>query len=79
MSKIMTAHERLLALALRLPLDERTLLAEKIWDSLPEEIRSADLTEEEKAELDRRIAEMEANPDAGSSWEEVRARLRKDR
>ena len=75
----MTAHERLLALALQLPLDERTLLAEKIWDSLPEEVRSADLTEEEKAELDRRIAEMEANPDAGSSWEEVRARLRKDR
>jgi len=65
----------LLALALQLPLDERTQLAEKIWNSLPEEMRSGDLTDEQKAELDRRIADMEANPGDERPWEEVRAEL----
>ena len=39
-------------------------------------IDGGELTEEEKAMLDARLAEYEKNPEAGSSWEEVEARLR---
>jgi len=35
-----------------------------------------ELTLEQKALLDARLAEYEKNPQAGSSWEEVEARLR---
>lgn len=35
-----------------------------------------ELTPELRVELDRRIANHEANPDAGFAWEEVRAGLR---
>ena len=75
----MSTRERLLAEALRLPLGERHQLAEELWDSLPAEIQSAELTDEQKAELDRRLADLEKNPDAGSSWEEVEARILKRR
>ena len=34
------------------------------------------LTDEEKALLETRLNAYEKNPDAGSSWEEVEARLR---
>jgi putative addiction module component (TIGR02574 family) len=73
MSKIMTVHERLLAEALKLPPDERERLA-AIWESLPAEFRSGDFTDEEKAELDKRLVAMEENPSAGYTWEEVKAR-----
>jgi putative addiction module component (TIGR02574 family) len=35
-----------------------------------------DLTEMEKSILDRELAEYQKNPEAGSSWEEVEARIR---
>ena len=35
-----------------------------------------DLTEDDKRILDERLAEYEKNPDAGSTWEEVEARIR---
>ena len=35
-----------------------------------------DLTETEKRLLEERLASMEKNPHAGSSWDEVEARLR---
>jgi hypothetical protein len=34
------------------------------------------LTEAEKAVLDARLAAYEKDPDAGSSWEEIEARIR---
>ena len=36
----------------------------------------ADLTEEDKRALDEAIAEYEKDPNAGSPWEEVEARIR---
>jgi putative addiction module component (TIGR02574 family) len=77
MSKIMGTTERLLAEALQLPPEERERLADAIWDSLPAEFRSGEFTEEEKAELDKRLAAVKENPSAGYSWEEVKARHRK--
>ena len=38
-----------------------------------------ELTQEQTAELDRRLATHKDNPKAGSSWDEVKARLRDTR
>jgi putative addiction module component (TIGR02574 family) len=37
---------------------------------------NCDLTDDEKRLLEQRLAAMEKNPEAGSSWEEVEARIR---
>ena len=59
----------------RLSVAERILLVEEIWDSIAEEVNSSELTPAQKDELDRRLAAMESDPQAGSPWEEVKARL----
>jgi putative addiction module component (TIGR02574 family) len=61
---------------LQLPVSERIRIVEVIWDSIADSPEAVDLTEDQKAELDRRLAALETNPKAGSSWDEVRARLR---
>jgi putative addiction module component (TIGR02574 family) len=54
--------------------EERLTLLEEIWDSLePEDVR---LTEAQRAELDRRLDDLERNPDAGIPWEEVLKQIR---
>lgn len=55
---------------------ERILLVEEIWDSIAVEEAGVPLTESQRQDLQRRIAAYEADPKAGSSWEEVKARLR---
>ena len=60
-----------------LSVPERLSLIDAIWDSIDEEQLEVTLTDEQRAELDRRIADMDANPDSGLTWEEVKARLRK--
>jgi putative addiction module component (TIGR02574 family) len=52
--------------------DDRLALAQELWASVEAE---SGLTAAQKADLDRRIAAYEADPTAGSSWEEVEARL----
>ena len=56
---------------------ERLQLIEEIWDSISDLEEVAEIPQSHKDELDRRLAAMEADPLAGSSWEEVQARLRK--
>ena len=60
----------------RLTAAERLLLAEEIWDSIGEEDEQSPLTPTQRRDLQQRISEYEANPSAGSTWEEVKARLR---
>jgi putative addiction module component (TIGR02574 family) len=55
---------------------ERILLVEEIWDSIAAEQSALEITQEQKDELDWRLAEYEANPNAGASWEQVKERLR---
>ena len=55
---------------------ERIRLVEEIWDSIPDEDVVPALTEVQQLDLRRRIAEYEADPKLGSTWEEVKARLR---
>jgi putative addiction module component (TIGR02574 family) len=64
----------------RLPLAERLKLVEDLWDSIAAESPDAafPVTPELAAELDRRSAEMEANPGLGEPWDQVKARTLRD-
>ena len=60
---------------LRLPVSERIRVVEAIWDSIADSPEAVDLSDEQKAELDRRLEGLEQNPNAGSPWSEVRDRV----
>jgi putative addiction module component (TIGR02574 family) len=59
----------------RLGIEERLALVEELWDSIAADSAAVPLTEAQRAELDRRIAEHEANPDDVVPWEEVKASI----
>ena len=64
---------------LSLSIPERIQLVEDIWDTIaecPDEIR---LSDEQKAELDRRLDAYHQNPNEGSPWGMVRERIRNRR
>jgi putative addiction module component (TIGR02574 family) len=60
---------------LELPVAERIRLVGLIWDSIAAVPEAIQVSDELRAELDRRLAEFEANPENGSPWEEVRDRI----
>jgi len=64
---------------LKLSVSERIQLVEDIWDSIAADPGTLPLTEEQRAELDERIDEAEANPGQGRPWSEVRDRLLRSR
>lgn len=55
---------------------ERPALVEELWDSIGDEDAALALTEYQRKDLERRLAEADADPTGGSSWEEVRERIR---
>jgi putative addiction module component (TIGR02574 family) len=59
---------------MQLSVEDRLELVQDLWNSIPAEDFSP-LSEEQMAELDRRLAEHEKDPSRASPWEEVRARL----
>ena len=67
--------ETLLADALALSPEDRLELMHRLWESLRKDEYAFPLTDEQRAELDRRSAEMDADPQLGSPWEDVKARL----
>jgi putative addiction module component (TIGR02574 family) len=67
--------ETLLQEASKLSARERLWLADALWRSTPDEESEFELSDELKVELDRRLADLEANSGEGSSWEEVKQRL----
>jgi len=61
-----------------LPVAERIQLVEDPWDSIAEDSASLRLTEEQRGELDRRLADFDASAADGVPWDQVRcAMLRK--
>ena len=62
-----------------LSIDERLQLVEDIWDSIAQEANvraeALPLSPAQMAELERRIADADAHPEAGIPWEQVKARL----
>jgi len=61
-----------LAEILRLSVAERIQLAQDIWDSIAAVPEAISLTDAQRAELDRRLAAYEENPDEGIPWDEFR-------
>ena len=73
----MRMKQELVTEILALPVADRVRLVEAIWDSISAIPEALPLTDWQKEELDRRLAEFEADPDAGSTLEEVFARIRR--
>lgn len=69
----------LLAEASRLDVAERIELVEAIWETLAINPDSLPVPRAHQDELDLRLADLEAYPEAGSSWAEVRERLERRR
>ncbi len=58
---------------LKLSVPERIQLAEDLWDSIASEPEALPLTDAQKAEIERRLAEHD--PGSAIPWKEVRGRL----
>ena len=69
----MIAKEDILSLSV----SERIQLVQDIWDSIAELPESVPLTDEQKAELDRRLDAYHKDPSAGSPWSIIQERIRK--
>ena len=65
-----------IAAILELPVQERIRLVELIWDSVAAVPEAVKISPALKAELETRLAEFEANPEAGYSWDQVKSRLK---
>ena len=61
---------------LELPVQERIRLVELIWDSVAAVPEAVEISPALKAELEARLAEFEANPEAGYSWDRVKSCLK---
>jgi putative addiction module component (TIGR02574 family) len=57
----------------RLSPEQRITLALEIWESLGDHRPRGRLTAEQRAELSRRDAELDANPGIALNWEQIRA------
>ncbi len=56
--------------------EERLTLLEKLWDSLAAVPEAVPLTEAQRAELDRRLDDLEREGPVGIPWDEVLSRIR---
>ena len=54
--------------------EDRLTVAEAIWDSVAREIEASSLTEPQRTELERRLADSIAHPEAVTPWDAVKAR-----
>jgi putative addiction module component (TIGR02574 family) len=59
----------------RLTPDQRISLALEIWESLGDDRPRGQLTAEQRAELARRDAELDANPGIALTWEQIRSSI----
>jgi putative addiction module component (TIGR02574 family) len=57
----------------RLSVDDRLALMHEIWDSIAAEPGRTHLSDTQRRELERRLAEYEANPGDVVPWEQVKA------
>lgn len=55
---------------------EQLELIEKLWESLSKHPENISLTDAQRAELDRRLDELDRTGPVGIPWEEVQNRIR---
>jgi putative addiction module component (TIGR02574 family) len=60
----------------RLNIDERLALVEEIWATICADAKAFPLTDAQRAELDRRVADDDAFPEDVVPWDEIRAEVR---
>lgn len=60
----------------RLNVDERLALVEEIWATICADAKAFPLTEEQRAELDRRVADDDSFPEDVVPWDEIKAAVR---
>jgi putative addiction module component (TIGR02574 family) len=63
----------------KLSVAERIVLAEKIWDSIPDESDELTVAASDKRELDKRLDRIEAGNGKTVSWSQVKSKLRMHR
>jgi putative addiction module component (TIGR02574 family) len=61
---------------LELPVQERIHLVEIIWESIAAFPQAVEVSPELKSELSARLADFERNPEAGYSWDQVKAKMK---
>jgi putative addiction module component (TIGR02574 family) len=61
----------------KLELADRREIFDRICEMEERDLLKGGATDEEKALLDRELEEYRQNPEAGSGWNEVEARIRK--
>jgi putative addiction module component (TIGR02574 family) len=60
----------------KLSVKERLDLIDRLWDSLPESPSPSEVPDWHIELLKKRLAEAEANPGEGITWEEFKAKMR---
>ena len=60
----------------RLNVDERLALVEEIWATICADAKTFPLSDAQRAELDRRVADDDTFPDDVVPWDEVKASVR---
>jgi putative addiction module component (TIGR02574 family) len=70
-------HPLLKAEISQISVADRLSLIDLLWDSMAENPDLLPITEAQQQELDHRLAHLERDPAAGSSWEVVKARISK--
>ena len=68
---------RIIEEVLKLSVPERILMVEAIWDSIEEKDELLEINEATKNLLDDRLLAHQNNPQEGSSWSDVKARIKK--
>ena len=61
---------------LELPVQERIQLVEVIWESIAAVPNAIEVSPELKTELEARVVEFQRDPEAGCSWDQVKAHLK---
>lgn len=60
----------------RLSIEDRLALVQEIWDSIAVSPEQLLLSEDQQREFDRRLADLEKNPQNVLTWDEIKARVR---
>jgi putative addiction module component (TIGR02574 family) len=74
----MADFQQVLDAALALSPDERSQLVDRLLGDIPEPPETMEVPDDLKREFDRRLADIEANPNDEVPWEQVKAEVLED-